>query len=269
MARQRFIWPSIWGSRAFSKLSSNAKLLFIGLFSNADDEGRIIADPVYLKNVVWPRGTVLSTEDVENLRAEVVATCKKVKLYRHAKDDFIQLMDWLDHQTPKYPLPSKLPAPRGFVSQLIGPDDKGRYKFPASRTCPGLVRNMSVTCSPRDGLGREREGIKKPPVVPLTEIVLRGDGAQELTSYYVDSVRALGTEAPKETIGMVASKAKKMLEDGVSSEIVKRCIDLLVEKRLHPNTLPSLVVEAAAGPRKPTSTHPADIEFARAFGGEA
>ena len=45
MARRRMIAPEIWESSSFSKLSNFAKLIFIGLISNADDEGKGIADP--------------------------------------------------------------------------------------------------------------------------------------------------------------------------------------------------------------------------------
>ena len=40
MARKRMIDPGIWQSEDFAKMSTLGKLVFIGLFSNADDEGR-------------------------------------------------------------------------------------------------------------------------------------------------------------------------------------------------------------------------------------
>ena len=39
--------PNIWQSEDFSKLSTLGKLVFIGLFSLADDEGRGRSNPVY------------------------------------------------------------------------------------------------------------------------------------------------------------------------------------------------------------------------------
>ena len=47
MARKRMIDPNIWQSEDFSKLSTLGKLVFIGLFSLADDEGRGRCNPVY------------------------------------------------------------------------------------------------------------------------------------------------------------------------------------------------------------------------------
>ena len=51
MARKRMIDPNIWQSEDFNSLSLMGRLLFIGMFSNADDEGRGIANPVFLRHV--------------------------------------------------------------------------------------------------------------------------------------------------------------------------------------------------------------------------
>ena len=40
VARKRMIDPSMWINEDFGTLSTLAKLVFIGLFSSADDEGR-------------------------------------------------------------------------------------------------------------------------------------------------------------------------------------------------------------------------------------
>lgn len=56
MARRRMIDPNIWQSEDFSKLSTLAKLVFIGLFSQADDEGRGRAKPIYIKSILFHNG---------------------------------------------------------------------------------------------------------------------------------------------------------------------------------------------------------------------
>ena len=53
MARKRMIDPNIWQSEDFSRLSTLGKLVFIGLFSLADDEGRGRCNPVYLKSTLF------------------------------------------------------------------------------------------------------------------------------------------------------------------------------------------------------------------------
>lgn len=54
MARKRMIDPNIWDSEDFGKLSDLSKLVFIGLFSLADDEGRGRCNPGYLKSKLFP-----------------------------------------------------------------------------------------------------------------------------------------------------------------------------------------------------------------------
>lgn len=54
VAGKRMIDPNIWQSEDFSKLSTLGKLVFIGLFSLADDEGRGRCNPVFLKSTLFP-----------------------------------------------------------------------------------------------------------------------------------------------------------------------------------------------------------------------
>jgi len=129
MARQRFIWPDIWSDPNFAKLSPNGKVFYIGLFSNADDEGRIMADPAYLKSMIWPCEPKRKVSETLRTRSEVIYSMRNVKLYKRGGNEYIQLLDWHKWQSPKYPQPSKLPAPRGFISHVIGPNDSGKYSW--------------------------------------------------------------------------------------------------------------------------------------------
>jgi hypothetical protein len=79
-------------------------------------------------------------------------------------------------------------------------------------------------------------------------------GAQSLVAEYVDQVRALGAEPAARTKGQVARQISELLSEGQPSETIRGAIGLLVERRLHPATLPTLLLEAAAGPaRKPSA----------------
>ena len=75
--------------------------------------------------------------------------------------------------------------------------------------------------------------------------------AGTLTAHFVDEYRlAAGQDPPKRTVKQLASEAKKLLDEGADSETVKRAVSLMIEKRLSPSTLPSMMLEAAAGPRR-------------------
>lgn len=78
-------------------------------------------------------------------------------------------------------------------------------------------------------------------------------GAQSLVGEYVEKVRALGAEPAERAKGQVARQIKELLSEGQPLETISGAIGLLVERRLHPSTLPTLLLEAAAGPARKAS----------------
>lgn len=69
MARIRSVHPGLWTDGAFIKLSSNARLLVIGLWTEADDGGAFAWDPDTLHARLFPRDDI----DMEVLLAELTA----------------------------------------------------------------------------------------------------------------------------------------------------------------------------------------------------
>lgn len=53
MARKRMIDPHIWEDPSFNNMNYAGRLLFIGMISNADDEGYLRGDPGSLKRLVF------------------------------------------------------------------------------------------------------------------------------------------------------------------------------------------------------------------------
>ena len=53
MARKRMIDPRIWEDEHFGKLSDKAKVLFVSCISNADDDGRLSANPANLRALAF------------------------------------------------------------------------------------------------------------------------------------------------------------------------------------------------------------------------
>lgn len=73
MARKRMIDPNIWESEDFSCLSSLDKLVFIGLFSLADDEGYGKANPVLIRNSLFPYNDNVRNADIEKSLCNIAA----------------------------------------------------------------------------------------------------------------------------------------------------------------------------------------------------
>lgn len=132
MPRKRQIDPEIWKDPDFIRLTYRQRLLFIGLFSNADDEGLIEADYGHVKAAVFPGDVYQEMEyetDLEMLQqlagqrksAQIVdkKSCMVV-LYVAEGRQIIWLTKWFRYQVIDHPTRSKLPRP----------NKKLRHKFP-------------------------------------------------------------------------------------------------------------------------------------------
>ena len=110
MARKRMIDPSIWTDVKIGNLTRDERLLFIGCFSNADDEGRLPGNPAFLRSVIFPYDD-LSVEEVRRMRDRVASVCKNFIVYTVGEDEYIAFRKWREYQSVRYPQPSKYPAP--------------------------------------------------------------------------------------------------------------------------------------------------------------
>lgn len=109
MARKRMISPDIWQSEDFSKLSTLAKIVFIGMFSNADDEGRGRGKAVYLKSIIFPYDEDIRVADVDKTLSEISSNMSVI-FYSHNENIYYELTNWKIWQKVEKPQPSKIPA---------------------------------------------------------------------------------------------------------------------------------------------------------------
>lgn len=58
MARIRTIKPTFWGSPEVAGMSRDARLLVLGLISNADDDGRFLASVAAVSGAVFPNDDI-------------------------------------------------------------------------------------------------------------------------------------------------------------------------------------------------------------------
>ena len=107
MARRRMIDPSIWQNEDFSKLSTLAKLVFIGLFSNADDEGRGRAKATFIKSVLFPYEEGMRAADIDKALSEI-ASKMSVTFYVHNDNEYYSLNKWSKWQKVEKPYPSSI-----------------------------------------------------------------------------------------------------------------------------------------------------------------
>lgn len=159
MARQRFIWPDLWTDPEIGRLEPAVQLFFIGCFSNADDEGRLLGDPAYLRSTIFPYQD-FGIGEVTEIRNVAVANCANLTLYEADGRPYLAFTKWGDYQKPKYPKPSKLPAPPSEKSRKR----QGKASGKPSETLPEASRNdgeslpkpsVKLPSQGWDGLGRD------------------------------------------------------------------------------------------------------------------
>ena len=109
MARKRMIDPNFWMSEDISKLSILARYIFIGMFSNADDEGRGRANTNYLKSAIFPYDDIRVAE-IDKALSEISHNTS-VTLYEHAGNKYYAFKNWNKWQKVDRPTKSMLPAP--------------------------------------------------------------------------------------------------------------------------------------------------------------
>lgn len=109
MSRKRMIDPGIWTDDGFLSLPRDARLLFIGMISHADDDGRGCAESRALKAKVFPSDE-LSEADVAALCTSI-AHNMRVQFYEVEGKRYYQLSRWNNHQFIKDRKPSTLPGP--------------------------------------------------------------------------------------------------------------------------------------------------------------
>ena len=130
MARKRMISPEIWESQDFSQLSDVAKIVFISLFSHADDAGRGRADPTYIKSSTFPYDEGRRVADIKSALSEI-ARSMSVQFYSVNGIEFYFMTSWERWQKIDKPSKSKLPPP---PSVGVGGDIPNCEKFDEDST---------------------------------------------------------------------------------------------------------------------------------------
>ena len=106
--RIRCIKPEFWVSESIGRLSRDARLFFVGLWSIADDSGRGRGILPYLSGALFPYDS-----DALNLMPKWFSELEKEKMVRRYigpdGNHYFDLPNWLKHQKIEKPSPSKLP----------------------------------------------------------------------------------------------------------------------------------------------------------------
>lgn len=129
MARIRTIKPEFWSSEQVMECSTNARLLFIGMWNFCDDKGRHPSSPKQLKALVFP-GDDLSVEKVRGMVDEL-SRSGLITRYVVENREYFEVTGW-HHQKIDKPQDPKFPGPFDDPSETdpgrVAADRIGREK---------------------------------------------------------------------------------------------------------------------------------------------
>jgi hypothetical protein len=101
--------PEIWADERIGRISRDARLLFVGLITMADDHGRLRALPLGILGHVFPHD-LDAPRKLDRWLGELEAVGLIVS-YRQAGMPYIALPNWTKHQRVNRASNSELPAP--------------------------------------------------------------------------------------------------------------------------------------------------------------
>lgn len=104
MARIRSIKPDFWTDEKVVELSAFARLLFIGLWNFADDDGRMVYSPKKIKMQIFPSDNLDISELFGEIRRESL-----IDIYLVDDIEYLQVVGFAKHQKIDKRTPSKFP----------------------------------------------------------------------------------------------------------------------------------------------------------------
>lgn len=213
MARQRMIQPGIWTDEGFVELSRDARLLWIGLCSLADDEGRGPAGIKTLKAGIFPSDN-LSNGEMEAMKAEVAAQMN-VEFYAVGHREYYQLTRWQDHQSIQKPRPSTHPAPSPPDSDTV--------------VVPYEYSNHTVALSPKEEKKEKKEEREDARVIETVQTKEKPPHFEWTNAWYRLYAERT-TKLIKPSSEMYAAAAKTMTEKGVELPVALETVKLYFDE---------------------------------------
>lgn len=209
MARRRWIDPSFWDDLAIAKLKPIERLFFIGCFSNADDEGRLIGNPAYLRATIFKYDD-MSLEEVTEIRDHAVAMTTNLILYHANDEEYLAFRMWSKHQKPNYPKVSQHPVPP-LVEESRSRSEVGAKSEQGKGADMGRVK-----------VGLGREGLSESPKAdsPKKKRKKADTPHQRTVAGYVERIPKGYSKRHKGKFTGDMKAIKQMLERGHSEETI-------------------------------------------------
>ncbi|MFW6116526.1 MAG: hypothetical protein ACOC6F_02255 [bacterium] len=133
---RRMISPEIWRNEKVASLPDAGRLLFIGMFSNADDDGRLKASPRFLRATIFPYDNDKTDEQLRELR-DRCARQGLIRVFSSDGQEYLDIPGWSQHQ--------HIRKDRYSPSRLPGYCERGNQMTPK---CPPSDNQTTPICQP-------------------------------------------------------------------------------------------------------------------------
>lgn len=228
MARIRTIKPDFWTDEKVVELSAFARLLFIGLWNFADDEGRMECSPKRIKMQILPADSAEVPRLLDELRR-----LDLIDLYTVDGIDYLQINGFAKHQKvdkrspsrhPKKPTDGEKPAE---VPQVPPTEGKGSGREGKEST-PSVITKTTAASEPAAGVV-PADAVDPPPPTPTATVAAAVDalrvGLAVGTAEHDRAGELWGVMAANGVKGTAAHPAVvEMARDGVSAEQLRKAI---------------------------------------------
>lgn len=158
MARIRTIKPEFPQSETMGRVSRDARLLFIQLWTIADDAGRTRGHSRVLASLLYPYDD--DAKDLLPAWLDELDAGGAIRRYSVNGDTYLEICNWLKHQRIDKPSGPKCPAFEDG-SRILASPPGGTGTTTTTTTTTGNGPSLSV--SPTAGDGPQKAGEKKKP----------------------------------------------------------------------------------------------------------
>jgi hypothetical protein len=221
MARIRSLKPEFWTDRKLAQhLSRDARLLYISLWNQADEHGRLHGDARFVKGHCLPYDDDLDLTAVDALLNELWRA-GRVQRYEVDGEPYLYLPKLAGHQRLEPgKAASRLPEPPGEPAPIAAPDDDPpRRSAPRATESPASLREARPIVAQQVAGSREHvaSGREQGAGVPTTSGALALHDNATAVAAFVEGAQDAGMDRPgRSIIGRVGKAAKQLLADGAS-----------------------------------------------------
>lgn len=116
MANKRMISSTTWTDEKFITLDDITRLVWFGIITNCDDQGRLQNNPLLIKAQLFPA----DRKSASLIKASIDRLADIGMITKYEKDgkSLLQINNWWTHQTPSWASASLYPAPDNWVDRV-------------------------------------------------------------------------------------------------------------------------------------------------------